>query len=192
MIVLGLGNPGPEYRATRHNAGFIFLDHLARHFRRRFIRRRHGSFAHHRTRRSDVLLVKPRCWMNECGKAVQAILAVEQREFLVVVDDINLPLGRLRLRSRGTDGGHRGLRSIIDTLGHDDFPRLRIGVGRPAIDPAAYVLERFDADERRVLQAVIREGIRGLEMLLADGFEKAQNHINSIRIELDSDGFNGN
>lgn len=188
MIIFGLGNPGPEYRSTRHNAGYIFLDQLAKHFSKKFLRRRDGSYAKYRTRRLDVLLVKPRCWMNQCGGVVQAVLAKEDGDFLVVVDDINLPLGRMRIRRRGTDGGHRGLRSIIEALGHNDFPRLRLGVGRPAVDPAAYVLERFGAGEKRALRETIDEGIRGIEMLLVDGFEKAQNHINSIRIELDSHG----
>lgn len=187
MIIFGLGNPGPRYRSTRHNAGHIFLDQLARHFRRRFRKSPYGSCAKHRTRRAEVLLVKPGCWMNQCGEVIHEIIAAERSDFLVVLDDINLPLGRMRMRIRGSDGGHRGLRSIIDVVGHNNFPRLRIGVGRPSVDAADYVLGRFSAAEKQVLRKIIREGIRGIEMLLGEGFEKAQNHINSTFVELDSD-----
>ncbi|MBE0432440.1 aminoacyl-tRNA hydrolase [candidate division WOR-3 bacterium] len=188
MIIFGLGNPGLKYRWTRHNAGCIFLDRLARHFRKKFVKSPYGSYATHRTRRAEVLLVKPSCWMNQCGDLIHEILTAERSDFLVVLDDINLPLGRMRMRSKGSDGGHRGLRSIIDGVGRNDFPRLRIGVGRPSIDAAEYVLGRFSAAEKRVLRKVIREGIGGIEMLLVDGFEQAQNHINAIKIELDAGG----
>jgi PTH1 family peptidyl-tRNA hydrolase len=124
--------------------------------------------------------------MNNCGELIHKIVTAEKMDFLVVLDDINLPLGRMRIRSKGSDGGHRGLRSIIDSVGHEEFPRLRIGIGRPSNDAADYVLERFSTGEKLVLRKVMKEGVRGIEMLLVEGFEKAQNYINSIKIELDS------
>lgn len=126
--------------------------------------------------------------MNVSGSAIAAMLDSEDRDILIVLDDINLPLGRMRLRPRGSDGGHLGLRSIIGALGTDDFPRLRIGVGQPSVDAAEYVLGRFSVDEKKVLKTVIDHGIKGIRMLVRDGLEKAQNYINSIRVELDADG----
>jgi PTH1 family peptidyl-tRNA hydrolase len=125
--------------------------------------------------------------MNQCGSTLYNILGEEKSKFMVVVDDINLPLGKIRLRSKGSDGGHLGLRSIIDTLQTDNFPRLRIGIGQPQTDAADYVLSRFNAAERRILIKVMSEGVKGIRMLVSEGFMKAQNYINSIHIELDSD-----
>jgi PTH1 family peptidyl-tRNA hydrolase len=120
--------------------------------------------------------------MNQCGDVIARILRDYVTDFLVVVDDVDLPVGRARLRSRGGDGGHLGLRSVINGLQTDGFPRLRIGVGRPSIDTAEYVLSRFTTDERRILLRVVKEAIEGLHILLNEGFVKAQNHINSIDI----------
>ena len=110
------------------------------------------------------------------------ILLEYSTDFLVVVDDVDLPIGRIRLRSKGGDGGHLGLRSVINALQTEKFPRLRIGVGRPKIDTADYVLSKFTRDERRVLLRVVEEAIRGVRVMVAEGFAKAQNHINAINI----------
>jgi PTH1 family peptidyl-tRNA hydrolase len=191
MIIFGLGNPGLKYRLTRHNAGHIFVDQLARASKRKYSRKRNYSIASCTIRGKKVLLIKPRCWMNECGEAIARIRYTVNHDFLVVLDDINLPLGRMRLRSKGSDGGHLGLRSIINALHMDDFPRLRIGIGSPSVDSAEYVLEKFSADERKVLKKTVEQGIKGIKILVGEGFVKAQNYINSIHIELDADGFNG-
>ena len=186
MTIFGLGNPGLKYRSTRHNAGFIFLDQLVRRSRKRYSRGRFYDRAFIRIRGEEIHCVKPKSWMNESGIAIAAILGSEDRDILIILDDINLPLGKMRLRPKGSDGGHLGLRSIIDALGTDDFPRLRIGIGQSSMDAAAYVLGRFSAAEKKVLKSVIDHGIKGIRMLVCDGFEKAQNYINSIKIELDS------
>jgi PTH1 family peptidyl-tRNA hydrolase len=120
--------------------------------------------------------------MNQCGMVVHSMLQGEKQDFLVVLDDVNLPLGRMRLRGGGSDGGHLGLRSIIESLQTYDFPRLRIGIGQPSIDTEEYVLERFSAGEMRVLNKVLKHGKSGIRMLFNDGFSKAQNYINSINI----------
>ncbi len=157
-LVAGLGNPGREYERTRHNAGFMVIDALAK---------RHGllfaaaaSWACHWSRWEDVLLVKPMTYMNRSGEALRAVgkfYKIPSAEMLVVVDDVALPLGRLRLRPRGSDGGHNGLRSIIAHLG-EEFGRLRFGVG--AADPGElldHVLGRFSkAEEPVVARAVDR------------------------------------
>ncbi|MDH4210497.1 MAG: aminoacyl-tRNA hydrolase [candidate division WOR-3 bacterium] len=187
MIIFGLGNPGLKYRRTRHNAGYLFLEQLARTSKKRFVDKRQYRQTKLRIRNTPVQLVKPNCWMNQCGLVVRDLLRGEKDDFLVVLDDVNLPLGRMRLRSNGSDGGHLGLRSLIDSLGTCDFPRLRIGIGQPSIDTEDYVLESFNSGEMRILVRVLKHGIEGIRILVRDGFVKAQNHINSIKIELDSD-----
>jgi PTH1 family peptidyl-tRNA hydrolase len=118
--------------------------------------------------------------MNQSGLAVSRILQDRDDEFLVVVDDVNLPLGKIRLRRRGSDGGHLGLRSIIDVLDTTNFWRLRIGIGQPCEDYARYVLRAFRRDEKRILNAVLREAVKGTEILIRDNFVKAQNYVNSV------------
>lgn len=188
MIIFGLGNPGLRYRFTRHNAGYLLVERLAKYYAKRFLRRKHYAVARIRVEGVVVRLIKPKCWMNECGDTVQEILREYNTDFMVVVDDINLPVGRIRLRSKGSDGGHLGLRSVIRALQTDRFPRLRIGVGRPRIDAADYVLSRFTTGERKILLRVAKEAIEGIRVMIDEGFVKAQNQINSINIELDADG----
>lgn len=182
MIIFGLGNPGLRYRFTRHNAGYLFVERFVTHHTERFQRRKHYSVSCFKVAGVDLRVIKPRCWMNQCGDVIARILRDYNTDFLVVVDDVDLPVGRIRLRSRGGDGGHLGLRSVISALQTDGFPRLRIGVGRPRNDTAEYVLSRFTTDERKVLLRVVEEAIEGLHVLLNEGFVKAQNHINAINI----------
>ena len=182
MIIFGLGNPGLKYRSTRHNAGYILLDHFSKKKRRRFKISRGFQTASVVISGQNVVLVKPHCWMNQSGAAVQHFLKKNPDDYMVIIDDINLPLGRMRLRARGSDGGHLGLRSIIEAVAADDFPRLRIGIGQPQVDAAEYVLDRFNRKEKKILKQVIDEGIKGIEILLTDGMNKAQNHINGINL----------
>lgn len=182
MIIFGLGNPGLRYRYTRHNAGYLLVERLAKYHAKRFLRRKHYAVSRVRVEGVVVKLIKPKCWMNQCGDTIQEILREYKTDFMVVVDDINLPVGRIRLRSKGSDGGHLGLRSVISALQTDRFPRLRIGVGRPLIDTADYVLSRFTAGERKILLRVAKEAIEGIRVMIGEGFFKAQNHINSIDI----------
>ncbi len=182
MIIFGLGNPGRRYRFTRHNAGQLFLEQVARHYRKRFQRKKEYAVSHVRIKGKNVVLIKPKCWMNQCGDTIRALIRPSHENFMVVVDDINLPAGRIRLRSKGSDGGHLGLRSVINVLQTDDFPRLRIGIGRANVDAADYVLGRFTADERKVLRAVIKEAIRGIQIMFSENFVKGQNYINAINV----------
>lgn len=183
MIIFGLGNPGPKYSFTRHNVGYIFLGRLARAYRKRFSRKDHFRIATLKVKGTELSLIKPNCWMNQCGSRIHAILGEEKTKFMIVVDDINLPLGKIRLRGKGSDGGHLGLRSIIHELQTENFPRLRIGVGQPQAGAADYVLSRFNAAECRILTKVIGQGIKGIRILVSAGFVKAQNYINSIHVE---------
>ncbi|GAJ24578.1 unnamed protein product, partial [marine sediment metagenome] len=173
MIIFGLGNPGLKYRSTRHNVGYIFLDRLAKQYKKRFYTKQGYKIAKIDISKNKIYLVKPQCWMNQSGNAVSEILQEMDGDFLVVVDDVNLPLGKIRLKSRGSDGGHLGLRSIIDSRGNSNFPRLRIGIGCPINDVANYVLSPFKRREKKILMSVIDKGIKGIEVLLKDSFTKA-------------------
>jgi len=188
MMIFGLGNPGLKYRATRHNTGYIFLEHMAKVYKKRFQPRSGHKIAKIRIASKNVILVKPICWMNQSGLAIAEILPKKNNDFLVILDDLNLPLGKTRLKGSGSDGGHLGLRSIINSLNSSAFPRLRIGIGPPNQDAVSYVLSPFKVKEKKVLMSVIEKGIEGIEILIKDGFVHAQNFINSIKIELDSNG----
>lgn len=186
MIIFGLGNPGIKYQWTRHNTGFIFINAFVKQYKKKF--KKYPGYQQVEINKDgqEIKCIKPLLYMNCSGIVVAHILENEPEDFLVVVDDINLPLGRLRFRVRGSDGGHLGLRSIIEVLNTEDFPRLRIGVANQEsiardIDAAEFVLRRFEKEEKKILKEVIDKGIKGIEIYLAQGFENAQNFINSIK-----------
>jgi len=162
FLIAGLGNPGPRYTHNRHNIGFQIVDALAQMHRISFTRMEqraqtaHGTIAGRR-----VILAKPQTWMNESGKAVVPLChfyKVDPARMLVVYDDLDIPLGDLRYRPEGSSGGHKGVQSIIQLLGTQALPRLRVGIGRPPgqMDPAAYVLQDFSAAETHVVWEVQR------------------------------------
>ncbi|HEY8393738.1 MAG TPA: aminoacyl-tRNA hydrolase [Thermaerobacter sp.] len=183
-LIVGLGNPGPEYEATRHNVGFMVVDALARRIRSADWRRGFASFWLEAEWRGDRLtLLKPQTYMNRSGEAVaQAARALRFRpdQLLVVYDDLDLPLGHLRLRRRGGAGGHRGMLSIIEHLGTEDFPRLRIGIGRPpaGVDPADYVLGAFTDAEWPVLERAIDRAVEACLAAVAAGIDLAMSRYN--------------
>ena len=157
--IVGLGNPGREYAATRHNLGFMVVDELARRYgagerRNRF----HSDLVEVFDAEAKIVLLKPRTYMNLSGSAVREAInwyKTPLDHLLVVVDDIDLPFGSLRVRARGGSGGHKGLKSIIAELGGDAFPRLRIGIGRGPGHATRQVLSRFTSEEERVLPTVL-------------------------------------
>lgn len=171
-IVVGLGNPGDEHLGTRHNAGFEILDSLARALGLLFestdvlpgyAGSRRALIAVHSSR--DVILLKPVTYMNLSGEAVGPIFrwaAMAHEDMLVVHDDIDLPLGTLRIRPHGGAGGHNGVRSIMECLGTDLFPRLRVGIGRPRTDAARHVLEPFERGEREEMDVTVAEATEAL------------------------------
>jgi PTH1 family peptidyl-tRNA hydrolase len=181
--VFGLGNPGREYARTRHNAGAMVVDELAARWRIRLWRRRFlaacgtGAVAGKR-----VWLVKPRTYMNLSGRSVAAAvsrLGLEADRFLVVTDDIALPLGNIRLRRKGSAGGHKGLQSVIDELASETFDRLRMGVGDPGdVDAAAYVLTPFDAVERTTVEETIKRAADAAAYWLERGAQQAMATFN--------------
>jgi len=185
-LIVGLGNPGREYRDTRHNAGFMVVDEIARRHDlnwamapaqvpEAFVAKRFGT--------EPVLLVKPLTYMNLSGEAAAGLLRyydVDPVDLLIVVDDIDLPFGRLRARPSGSAGTHNGLRSVVGRLG-TEVPRLRVGVGRGDArrDLADHVLAKFETAEREQLESVITRAADAAEMFAAEGIVKVMNTYNA-------------
>ena len=184
LAVVGLGNPGPEYADTRHNAGFLCIDTLARRHDIRLARQHRSAIVGEgEIEGRAVALVKPRTYVNRSGIAVQylqARYALSVDRLLVVYDDINLPPGKLRLRGRGSAGGHNGIKSVIEITGSQDFPRLRIGVGRPpdGIGQVEHVIGAMDQDERDALDGAVARAADAVACLLAEGIDETMSRFN--------------
>ena len=180
--IVGLGNPGAEYVATRHNVGFEVVDELARRWQVKLKKwRKVGTLA--LAKDHDALLMEPATFMNSSGEAVLSVgsfYKVNLADWLIVVDDVNLPLGRVRMRKMGSAGGHNGLKSVIQHLG-PDFARLRIGVGRgdPKWDLADHVLARFEPEERKSVEEAIGRAADAVETFVTEGIEPAMNRFNA-------------
>jgi PTH1 family peptidyl-tRNA hydrolase len=183
-LIIGLGNPGKEYANHRHNVGFMVIQRLARAHdirldrRHRRVKLGQGTIAGH-----PSLLVMPLTFMNRSGQAVRPIArryGIPPEEILVVYDDLDLPLGRLRLRAEGGSGGHKGMQSLIDQLGTRQFPRLRLGIDRPPgrMDPAQYVLTPFRCDQQAMVDDVLDRAVAAVECWLAEGVVAAMNAYN--------------
>ena len=186
-LVVGLGNPGPQYLANRHNVGFLVLEVLAERVR--------GVFKSHKARAevietrlggpggTPVVLARPRSYMNESGGPVAGLAQyydIAPERIVAVHDEIDLPFATLRLKLGGGDNGHNGLKSLRRSLGTGEFHRVRFGVGRPPgrMDPAIFVLRDFSAAERKDLDLEIDRTCDAVEMLITDGLERAQNTFN--------------
>jgi PTH1 family peptidyl-tRNA hydrolase len=183
-LIVGLGNPGSEYADTRHNVGFKVVEELAR---------RHNSSLRSASRwgaktgkvlgvGAGFVVAQPTTFMNLSGHAVQALAAFHKvlpEDVLVVVDDADLPLGKLRIRTRGSAGGHNGLKSIIQELGTNEFPRLRIGVGRQPGELRKHVLGRFGETERQQIAEAVKRAADAAEMFVTDGVLRAMNTFNA-------------
>ena len=185
-LIVGLGNPGPEYRQTRHNVGFMVVDALVDRWRLegQWREKFDALLIKHLRGDDPVIVAKPLTFMNLSGQAVQAIAGfykIEPADMLVIVDEAALPLGRLRARRDGSAGGHNGLKSLIQHLGTQAFPRLRVGVGRGANgrDLSDHVLGRFDAGERDTVSAAVLRAADAAEMFIADGIERVMNAFNA-------------
>ncbi|CAN5858017.1 aminoacyl-tRNA hydrolase [soil metagenome] len=180
-MIVGLGNPGPQYQETRHNAGFLVLDELARRSNLSFRKARNADEA-----KGDLLLVKPTTFMNLSGQAVQAYMAksgFKPEHILVVHDDLDLPLGRLRLKQGGGAGGQRGVKDIVSRIG-PDFARLKVGIGRPPERWTVenWVLSKFRPEETTLLEAVIAAAADAVEQVVAEGLTLAMNRVNGLEL----------
>jgi PTH1 family peptidyl-tRNA hydrolase len=181
-LIVGLGNPGPKYAGTRHNVGFDVVDYLAAGpgcapFREKF----EALVAEMKEGDETVLLVKPLTFMNLSGRAVRAILdfyKVPVENVLVICDDFNLPLGKLRARVKGSHGGQNGLRNVQEQLGTDAYTRLRIGVGAPAVDAVDHVLSKFKPGERAAVEDAVANAARAALTWMRHGAEVAMNKFN--------------
>jgi PTH1 family peptidyl-tRNA hydrolase len=184
LLIVGLGNPGREHRHSRHNVGFMLVERLAHELGLAFARRQaKAHVASGRLGRRKVVLAKPQTYMNLSGESVAPLarfFRVEAGNLLVICDDLDLPLGTLRLRPGGGSAGHNGLRSIMQLLGRKDFPRLRIGIGRPPgrMDPADYVLQDFDEADRTLLEETLERADAAVRLFGSDGIEAAMSRYN--------------
>ncbi|XP_060172662.1 peptidyl-tRNA hydrolase, mitochondrial-like [Lycium barbarum] len=187
-LIVGLGNPGKRYAATRHNVGFEMIDTIADaegismgsvSFKAQFGKGFIGDV--------PVMLAKPQTFMNASGESVGAIVSyykIPLKQVLVVFDDLDLPFAKLRLLPKGGHGGHNGMRSIMNHLkGNRDFPRLRIGIGRPPgkMDPASFVLRTFNRQEREKLDFTLQDGLEAVRILVLEGFDKSATFVNSAK-----------
>ncbi|HEC21296.1 MAG TPA: aminoacyl-tRNA hydrolase [Chloroflexi bacterium] len=183
-LIVGLGNPGREYRNNRHNVGFQVLDHLAERHGLAFTRQQADALiATGQIAGRAVILAKPQTFMNNSGGPVaslQRFYKIDLPQLLVVFDDLDLPPGTIRMRPSGGSSGQKGMKSIIERLGSEGFPRLRIGIGRPPgrMDPAAYVLQDFSEEERAIMQEVYERAADAIETWLTDGIELAMSRYN--------------
>jgi PTH1 family peptidyl-tRNA hydrolase len=181
-LIVGLGNPGPDYARTRHNVGFRVVDLLGQRFgvdlgSRKFA----GYFGKGTIRGESVALLKPLTFMNRSGQAVleaRQFYRLENADLLVISDDVALELGRLRIRKAGSAGGHNGLSDIIARLGADDFPRLRMGIGRPPGNQVSYVLGPFAPDEEPVVEQMVARAADAAECWAVEGADAAMNKFN--------------
>lgn len=193
-LVVGLGNPGQKYAGTRHNVGFMALEAYAAAEQSRFrsMAKLQGEVAEVGIGSGRIRLLMPQTFMNESGRSIRAALDwfdLSADQVLVLVDDMDLPLGRLRLRAKGSAGGHNGLRSTIQHLGTQEFARLRIGIGAPGRTAAerrertvSHVLGSFHKNEQPMLDAVLEEVIRGLDLIQRQGLERAGNRLNGVNL----------
>lgn len=182
-VIVGLGNPGRRYRATRHNLGRDVVERLAARLGVRWEEDGWARIARTRVGASAVVLAIPETYMNVSGQAVRDLLRRRRRratDLLIVHDDLDLPLGHLRLKPGNGPGGHNGIRSLIEVLETGQFPRLRIGIGRPpaGVDSADFVLERFTSDERPAIDAAIDRAAEAALAVATDGLPAAMNRYN--------------
>ena len=183
-LILGLGNPGRSYCWTRHNVGFLLLDCLAKRHGIEISRRGMKSlYGRGRIGSEEVILAKPQTFMNLSGEAAQRLLQffkLEPQKVIVLHDDLDLSWGQVRVRVRGGDGGHKGIRSIMEALGNESFVRFKIGIGRPersSQDPADFVLEPMTGEKREELKEMIEGNAEALETLILEGPQQAMNRF---------------
>ncbi len=190
-LIAGLGNPGSKFTRTRHNIGFTTIENIAKKECASFTmnKKLFGQIANIGIGQDKKRLLMPNTFMNKSGQSVQAAMqwfGLEINQLLVIVDDIDLPLGKIRLREKGGSGGHNGLKNIIQHLGREDFCRLKIGIGAPSAKSEErkqktipHVLGKFESNEEKILEEVIKKILEGLEMIESFGLTKGITYLNS-------------
>lgn len=189
LLIAGLGNPGPKYRNTRHNVGFMITGHLAEKYgiNGSFVSKFNAIVGKGNIKGHEALIVQPQTFMNLSGEAVQKVMnyyRVEVKDLFVVFDDISIDFGRIRFRPSGSAGSHNGVKSIIQHAGSEEFPRLKVGVGPNPGEHlwASYVLKPFAKEESEHLPEIINLSIKGIECFIEEGVESARNKFNGINI----------
>lgn len=184
-LITGLGNPTKEYDKTRHNAGFCVIDVLADKYRIDVSEKKHrGLCGRGVIEGQKVILVKPQTYMNlsgECLREVADYYKIDPEDIIVIYDDISLDPGQLRIRLKGSAGGHNGIKNIIAQLGTQEFPRVKVGVGAkpPRMDLADYVLGHFSAEDQKIMDEAFKDAADAAAMMITDGAERAMNHYNT-------------
>jgi len=191
-IVVGLGNPGSKYEFTRHNIGFRTVDSLAQDIEVEFkkVKSYYSLISRGMINNHKVMLVKPQTFMNLSGRAVSKVVSyykIPLQDLLIVYDDLNLELGQIRIRKKGSAGGHKGIESIMQYLNSEEIPRLRIGIGNPSVNfnfnCVSYVLSNFNNDKKDKIGKVIQLSTEVIKIVIEDGFEKAMRKYNRKLIE---------
>ena len=183
-LIVGLGNPGKEYDMTRHNTGFYCLDVLSDEMNQSIDKEKFkGLYTKFKYKGEDVILLKPQTYMNNSGESVAAVMQffkIPVEDLLVIYDDMDMPTGKLRLREKGSAGGHNGLKSVIERLGTEEFVRVRVGVGEQVEGKSLkdHVLERMGSEERRALAEAAARSADALECILVHGTASAMNRFN--------------
>ena len=183
-LIVGLGNPGRTYHWTRHNLGFWMIERLAKQHGIKLSQRGLKSvYGPGKIGRVAVVLAKPLTYMNLSGDAVSRLLRffrIPPEDLVVLQDDLDLPWGKIRIRVKGGHGGHKGIKSITEAIGHDSFQRMKVGIGRPPeenTDPSDYVLEPLTGEERKEFQEIVARGVQAVEILLGEGAQEAMDRF---------------
>lgn len=190
-LIAGLGNPTKEYDKTRHNVGFSVIDVLADQYRIDVSEKKHKALCGRGAIEGQkVLLVKPQTFMNLSGESIREVVdyyKIEAEDIIIIYDDISLEPGQLRIRLKGSAGGHNGIKNIIAHLGSQEFPRIKVGVGAkpPRMDLADYVLSRFSKEEQPLMEDAFKEAAEAAVMMMTEGAEKAMNHYNTKKKKED-------
>lgn len=185
FLIVGLGNPGKEYEDTRHNIGFKVVDNIAKEYNIEINRQKFkGTYGEGFINGKKVMLLKPTTYMNLSGESVREVINfynLENHEILIIYDDISLDVGKLRIREKGSAGGHNGIKSIIAHLGSDVFPRIKVGVGQPNSDLIRHVLGRFEKEEMTILDESIEAATKAAAEIIKDDVKTAMNQFNGFK-----------
>lgn len=183
-LVVGLGNPGDEYRNTRHNVGFDIIDLLSEKYNIKISRIKFkGVYGEGIIEGEKVILLKPQTYMNLSGESIRELISfykIPHDKIIVIYDDISLEVGRLRIRSKGSAGGHNGIKSIIAQLATDEFPRIKVGVGQPNSDMVKHVLGRFSKEDRDKVEKTFEAASKAVETIISDNVDEAMNKFNGF------------
>ncbi|MCF0146957.1 MAG: aminoacyl-tRNA hydrolase [Clostridium sp.] len=186
FLIVGLGNPGKEYDGTRHNIGFEAIDSLGRKYSIDLNKSKFkGVFGEGFIEGKKVILLKPTTYMNLSGESIREVIdfyKIDNNNIIVIYDDISLEIGKLRIREKGSAGGHNGIKSIIANMNTDVFPRIKIGVGQPKGDLVSHVLGRFNKEEEQDLKEVIEASIKAVEIIIKNGAKTAMNELNGFKL----------